>query len=149
AKTLRWSNDEDVFSLDPYARQEIFLLSFDSNIYEPLVRRGRDLRVEPALAVRWQQQAPDRWRFELRRWDIMSAKWCAEHDATEPAKAQASGDSYASDHADGTGPFMLEERQPDKLTVLVPNPNWWDQPQHNLDRVEFRPMTATAGATAL
>jgi len=213
ARTLRWSNDQDLFSLDPYARQEIFLLSFDSNIYEPLVRRGRDLRVEPALAVRWQQQAPDRWRFELRRgvkfqdgtpftaadvvfsfararssnsqiahalasirsvdqiddytidintnlpdsilpeqlplWDIMSAKWCAEHDATEPAKAQASGDSYASDHADGTGPFMLEERQPDKLTVLVPNPNWWDQPQHNLDRVEFRPMTATAGATAL
>ena len=29
AKTLRWSNDQDVFSLDPYARQETFLLSFD------------------------------------------------------------------------------------------------------------------------
>lgn len=213
AKTLRWSNDQDVFSLDPYARQEIFLLSFDSNIYEPLVRRGRDLRIEPALAVRWHQEAPDRWRFELRRgvqfqdgtpftaddvvfsftrarlptsqianalasirsvdriddytidittnlpdpilpeelplWDIMSAKWCAEHDATEPAKAQASGDSYASDHANGTGPFMVEQRQPEKLTVLVPNPHWWDHPQHNLDRVEFRPMTGTAGVTAL
>jgi peptide/nickel transport system substrate-binding protein len=79
----------------------------------------------------------------------MSAKWCAEHEAAEPAKAQASGDSYASDHADGTGPFMVEQRQPDKLTVLVPNPHWWDQPQHNLDRVEFRPMTGAAGVTAL
>jgi peptide/nickel transport system substrate-binding protein len=213
AKTLRWSNDQDVFSLDPYARQETFLLSFDSNIYEPLVRRGRDLRIEPALAVRWHQEAPDRWRFELRRgvqfqdgtpftaadvvfsltrarsptseignalasirsvdriddytidittnvadpilpeelplWDIMSAKWCAEHDASEPAAAAASGDGYTSDHANGTGPFMVEERQPEKLTVLVPNPHWWDEPQHNLDRVEFRPMTGTAGVTAL
>ena len=213
AMTLRWSNDQDVFSLDPYARQETFLLSFDSNIYEPLVRRGRDLRIEPALAVRWHQEAPDRWRFELRHgvryqdgtpftavdvvfsfirarsptsqianalasirgvdriddytidiatnlpdpilpeelplWDIMSAKWCAEHDAAEPAKAQASQESYASDHANGTGPFVVEQRQPDKLTVLVPNPLWWDQPQHNLDRVEFRPMTGTAGVTAL
>ena len=45
AKILRWSNDQDVFSLDPYARQETFLLSFDSNIYEPLIRRGKDLRL--------------------------------------------------------------------------------------------------------
>ena len=213
AKTLRWSNDRDVFSLDPYARQETFLLSFDSNIYEPLVRRGRDLRIEPALAARWHQEAPDRWRFELRRgvqfqdgtpftaadvvfsfararspssqianalasirsvdriddytidittnvpdpilpeelplWDIMSAKWCAEHDATQPAEAQASQESYASDHANGTGPFIVEQRQPEKLTVLVPNPLWWDRPQHNLDRVEFRPMIGTAGVTAL
>lgn len=213
AKTLRWSNDQDVFSLDPYARQETFLLSFDSNIYEPLVRRGRDLRIEPALAVRWHQEAPDRWRFELRHgvqfqdgtpftaadvvfsfararsptseianalasirsvdriddytieittnlsdpilpeelplWLIMSAKWCAEHDASEPAPAAASGDGYASDHADGTGPFMVEERQVEKLTVLAPNSHWWDKPDHNLDRVEFRPMSGTAGVTAL
>ena len=213
AKTLRWSNDQDVFSLDPYARQETFLLSFDSNIYEPLVRRGRDLRIEPALAVSWHQEASDRWRFDLRHgvqfqdgtpftaadvafsftrarsptsqianalasirsvdriddytvdittnlpdpilpeelplWAIMSAKWCAEHEATEPAPAEASQGIYTSEHANGTGPFMVESRVPDKLTVLVPNPHWWDKPQHNLDRVEFRPMTGTAGVTAL
>ena len=213
AKTLRWSSDQDVFSLDPYARQETFLLSFNSNIYEPLVRRGRDLRIEPALALRWHQEAPDRWRFDLRHgvqfqdgtpftaadvvfsfararaptseianalaairsvdriddytvdittnlpdpilpeelpiWNIMSAKWCADHDATEPARATASEDGYASDHADGTGPFMLQARQPDKLTVLVANPHWWDRPQHNLDRVEFRPMAGTSGVSAL
>lgn len=213
AKTLRWSSDQDVFSLDPYARQETFLLSFDSNIYEPLVRRGRDLRVEPALAVRWHEEAPDRWRFDLRRgvrfqdgtpftaadvvfsfararaptseianalaairkvdrvddftvdittnepdpilpeelpiWDIMSAAWCADNDAEEPANAIAGEEGYASDHADGTGPFMLQSREPDKLTVLVANPSWWDKPQHNLDRVEFRPMTGSAGVAAL
>lgn len=213
AKTLGWSNDQDVFSLDPYARQETFLLSFDSNIYEPLVRRGRDLRLEPALATSWHQEAPDRWRFELRRgvkfqggetftaddvvfsfarargpgseianalaairdvsriddyaveittntpdpilpeelpfWDIMSAKWCAEHEAERPANSLTGEESYASDHADGTGPFVLESREPDKLTVLAANPGWWDKPEHNLDRVEFRPMTGGAGVAAL
>ncbi|MGH7036034.1 MAG: ABC transporter substrate-binding protein, partial [Stellaceae bacterium] len=53
AAVFRWSNDRDVFSLDPYARQEVFLLSVDSNIYEPLVRRGRGFGLEPALAAQW------------------------------------------------------------------------------------------------
>ena len=39
ANTFRWANDGDVNSMDPYARQETFLLSFNANIYEPLVRR--------------------------------------------------------------------------------------------------------------
>ena len=67
AKTLRWASDSDVASLDPYARQETFLLSFLANVYEPLVRRGRDLAIEPGLATSWQQVAPLIWRFELRR----------------------------------------------------------------------------------
>jgi peptide/nickel transport system substrate-binding protein len=213
AKTLRWSNDQDVFSLDPYARQETFLLSFVSNIYEPLVRRDRELRLEPALAQRWFEAAPDRWRFELRRgvrfqdgtpftaddvvfsfarasgpgsnlanalahlrsvtkvddftvdietngpdpilpqeiaiWDIMSAKWCSDNDAMRPADALKGEESYAADHANGTGPFMIETRRPDIETVLVPNQHWWDQPEHNLDRAIFRPMAAKDGVAAL
>ena len=69
AATFRWANDADSNSLDPYARQETFLLSFDSNIYEPLVRRdAHDLSLEPALAVSWTQLEtnPLVWRFKLR-----------------------------------------------------------------------------------
>ena len=213
AATFRWSNDRDVFSLDPYARQETFLLSFDSNIYEPLVRRGRGFRLEPALATAWSQMAPDRWRFTLRRgarfqdgtpftsddvvfsfarargpgsnlasalaairdvtkiddftvdistyrpdpllpgevadWDMMSAKWCAENDAEQPADALKGEENYASDHANGTGPFALESRVPDKETILVANPNWWDRPEHNLDRVIFQPMAGAKAVKAL
>jgi peptide/nickel transport system substrate-binding protein len=66
ANTFRWANDGDVNSMDPYARNETFLLSFNANIYEPLVRRDRNLAVEPALAVRWEQPSPTVWRFHLR-----------------------------------------------------------------------------------
>ncbi len=45
AKTFRFANDGDVNSMDPYARNETFLLTFMSNIYEPLIRRGKSLEV--------------------------------------------------------------------------------------------------------
>ena len=66
AKTFKWANDGDVNSMDPYARQESFLLTFTGNIYEPLVRRNAKLQLEPALAVEWKQIAPTTWRFKLR-----------------------------------------------------------------------------------
>ena len=66
AANFRWANDGDVNSMDPYTRSETFLLSFNANIYEPLVRRNRELKVEPALAVSWEQPSPTVWRFKLR-----------------------------------------------------------------------------------
>src|SRR5260221_10405048 len=66
AKTFKWANSGDVSSMDPYARQETFLLTFTSNIYEPLVRRDKDLKLEPALAVKWGQSDKNGWFFDLR-----------------------------------------------------------------------------------
>ena len=55
AKTFKWANSGDVSSMDPYARQETFLLTFTQNIYDPLVRRDKNLKIEPALAVKYGQ----------------------------------------------------------------------------------------------
>src|SRR5216683_7909796 len=66
AKTFRWANDGDANSMDPYARQETFLLLFDQSMYEPLIRRDREMKLEPALATEWARTAPDVWRFKLR-----------------------------------------------------------------------------------
>jgi peptide/nickel transport system substrate-binding protein len=66
AVTFRWANDGDVNAMDPATRQETVQLSFLSNIYEPLVRRNRDLGLEPALATSWEQTSPTVWRFHLR-----------------------------------------------------------------------------------
>jgi peptide/nickel transport system substrate-binding protein len=67
AKTFKWANSGDVSSMDPYARQETFLLTFTANIYDPLVRRNKDLALEPALAVKWGQIDPMHWFFDLRQ----------------------------------------------------------------------------------
>ncbi|HET6235560.1 MAG TPA: ABC transporter substrate-binding protein [Acetobacteraceae bacterium] len=66
AASFRWANDGDVGAMDPDTRQETVQLSFLSNIYEPLARRDRDLKVEPSLATSWEQTAPTVWRFHLR-----------------------------------------------------------------------------------
>ena len=66
AKTFKWANSGDVSSMDPYARQETFLLTFNSNIYEPLARRDKDLKLEPALATKWGQTDPTTWFFDIR-----------------------------------------------------------------------------------
>lgn len=55
AKTFRFANDGDVNSMDPYARNETFLLTFVGNIYEPLVGRDKQLKAAPMLATSWSQ----------------------------------------------------------------------------------------------
>ena len=67
AKTLRWSSPTDITTLDPYAHTESFTTSMLHHVFDPLVRRGRTLELEPALAVSWKNVKPDTWRFELRR----------------------------------------------------------------------------------
>ncbi len=67
AGTLRWAAGGDVSSMDPYARNETFLITFTANIYEPLARRNKQLALEPALATAWGQTGPTTWFFDLRQ----------------------------------------------------------------------------------
>ena len=64
--TFRFANQQDVALMDPYAVDETFTTNFLANIYEPLMRRGRNLEIEPALAEKWEQAEPTRWRLHLR-----------------------------------------------------------------------------------
>jgi peptide/nickel transport system substrate-binding protein len=64
--TFRWANNGDATAMDPDTLQETVQLSFLANIYEPLVQRNRDLKLEPGLAIKWRQVSPTVWRFDLR-----------------------------------------------------------------------------------
>jgi peptide/nickel transport system substrate-binding protein len=212
AATFKWANDGDANSMDPYTRAETFLLTFTQNIYEPLVRRDRQMRVEPALAESWESPSPTVWRFHLRPgvkfqegqsftaddvvfsyqraigpgsglkaffptvkemrkvddltvdvettvpdpifleeityWTIMSRSWCEEHGAAQAADLTKSEENFATRHANGTGPFILQTREPDRRTTFVNNPSWWDKPEHNLTRVEFNVIANAATRVA-
>jgi peptide/nickel transport system substrate-binding protein len=67
AKTFKWAADSDPGSMDPHSRNVASTLSMLSNIYEPLIRRDRDLKLEPGLAVEWKATGPTTWRFTLRK----------------------------------------------------------------------------------
>ncbi|MBI3708390.1 MAG: ABC transporter substrate-binding protein [Proteobacteria bacterium] len=114
AKTFRFANDGDVNSMDPYARNETFLLTFMLNVYEPLVRRDRNLKLEAALATEWSQTSPTVIRFKLRP----NVKW---HDGTP---FTADDVVFSIGRANGEGSNMRgyfasfkEARKVDNLTV--------------------------------
>jgi len=52
AVTLRVSNQGDVQSMDPHSLNESLQLSFDNNIYEPLIERDKNMGLAPALATK-------------------------------------------------------------------------------------------------
>jgi len=75
---------------------------------------------------------------------IMDEEWLEANDASEPGNTTTGVVTYASDNANGTGPFILESRQPDARTVLVVNEDWWDSPEHNITRIEFSSIGSDA-----
>ena len=67
AETLRWASSGDVISYDPNAQVDSFTQSVHHMVFDPLVRRNKDLKLEPALATSWEVVEPTRWRFKLRQ----------------------------------------------------------------------------------
>ena len=65
-KTLRFSSQGDITTIDPHGNNEGFTNAYLDSIYEPLVTRGKDLKVEPCLALSWTQVNPTTMRFKLR-----------------------------------------------------------------------------------
>ncbi len=73
---------------------------------------------------------------------IMDKEWAEEHDAIEPSDVATGRESYAAFNANGTGAFRVESRETGVRTELVPNDDWWDEPEHNLSRVIFTPISS-------
>ncbi|WP_127144053.1 ABC transporter substrate-binding protein [Pelagibacterium montanilacus] len=210
AETFRWSATTDPQTMDPHAANLAPVTSFLNNIYEGLVRRGRDMAIEPSLATRWEPlQGEDGWRFYLREgvtfhdgaaftaddvlfsyergiseqsdvrswfapvsdvrvvddqtvdivlnapnpifpdsianWMIMDRGWAEANGSTAPARDET---TTATLETNGTGPFMLEAREPGVETSLVPTPDWWDTAEHNITRAILNPITTPATAIA-
>ena len=75
---------------------------------------------------------------------VFDADWLKENNTEKPSDYALGVEGYATSHTNGTGPFMLESRSPDSKTVLVVNDQWWDEKHHNVDRLEFIPITSAA-----
>src|ERR1700710_407724 len=67
SQTLRYANQGDLKSLDPYTLKETTTIAHHGHVYEGLVTRDKDLKVIPALAESWETPEPTRWRFHLRK----------------------------------------------------------------------------------
>jgi peptide/nickel transport system substrate-binding protein len=67
AEAFKWASTTDPQTMDPHAVNAAPVLSFLNNVYEGLVRRGKDMSIEPSLAVSWEPlDGENGWRFNLR-----------------------------------------------------------------------------------
>lgn len=60
------STPYEIHTLDPHALNRLDNVALSANLYEPLVRRDADLKLQPALAVRWFSESPSTWIFDIR-----------------------------------------------------------------------------------
>lgn len=67
ATEFRWAGSTDPQTMDPHATNSAPVLGFLNNVYEGLVRRNKEMKIEPALAESWEQLGADGWRFNLRK----------------------------------------------------------------------------------
>lgn len=81
----------------------------------------------------------------IANWMIMDDLWTSQSGADEPDKESGNA---ATLNANGTGPFMLKDRQPGLQTTLVPNPDWWDTATHNITEATFTPIQNDATRVA-
>ncbi len=82
---------------------------------------------------------------------IMSRGWAEEHGVTEPQDTASGQETYAVRHTNGTGPFVLDLREPEVRTMISKNESWWglnaDNP-HNVDRIIHTPVSNAATRVA-
>lgn len=85
---------------------------------------------------------------DLTNIHIFDKGWLVANNAEKPTDVSAGVEGYATFNTNGTGPFILESRTPEAQTILTVNEDWWDEPQHNLTRIEFQPISSAATRVA-
>jgi len=67
ANTLRIATAFDPQTMDPHALALLYHSRIAFQVYDSLVGRDADFKLEPALATEWKMTAPASWRFRIRQ----------------------------------------------------------------------------------
>jgi len=124
AEEFRWAGTTDPQTMDPHAVSSAPVLGFLNNVYEGLVRRGKDMAVEPALATSWEPIGDgEGWRFTLR--EGVTFHGGQEFDADDVIFSYERAASEQSDVASWFAPVSdvvkVDDYTVDVLTA-APNP---------------------------
>jgi len=87
----------------------------------------------------------------ISQWEsffMMDKEWAEANGATVPTNLTKGIESYAGQHANGTGPFKITERTVDVRTVFEPNADYWDKTTHNLTKITMTPIQQAATRVA-
>lgn len=79
---------------------------------------------------------------------IMDKTWTEANNAVTVQEAGSADDNYAVRNANGTGPYILESRDPDVRSVLKINENHWAETKPAVTEIIFLPIADNATRVA-
>ncbi len=86
---------------------------------------------------------------QLEIFYIMDKEWAEANGALAATNVKGGDEgNFANLNANGTGPFMLKERQTGVKTVLVRNPDYWGDAPSNVTEAVFTPISQDATRVA-
>jgi peptide/nickel transport system substrate-binding protein len=126
----------------PFTAQDVVFSIERANAKTSAVRTSVDIIAAVSAVddhtIQITTRAPDPllW-MRLSNVAIMSEGWARVNDVSTPTNVEVREETFASRHANGTGPFILEEFEPRGRWVVVRNPSWWGTAEypHNIDRI--------------
>jgi peptide/nickel transport system substrate-binding protein len=135
------SADDVVFSVER-------ALSPTSQLKVSLQGVERAVKVD-ALTVDLRMREPNPVLLShLTNFRIMSKAWCMKNGAGRPQDYTAKEDTFAARNANGTGAFLVKERQTDVRTVLAAHRDWWGHKagmnEGNVTEVVMLPIKSNA-----
>ncbi|MBF6631106.1 MAG: ABC transporter substrate-binding protein [Comamonas sp.] len=213
AETVRWARSADVTTLDPHVFNTGTNFVLMHQMYETLLNRTADGKLQPLLATEWKmlESDPTIWEFKIRpnvkfhdgkpltakdvvfslnrakgpnaqvksllasvdtitavdeltvhvktkgpnlifpnnvtNLFIMSEEWSKANGALETQDATSKTENGATRAANGTGAFMLANREVDSRTVMKQNPNYWGKGQSPMQVTELVYLPIKSPAT--
>jgi len=66
ARAVKWARAADALTLDPHGQNEGPTITFNGQVYDPLIARDNANKLVPALALSWKLVDPTTWEFKLR-----------------------------------------------------------------------------------
>lgn len=81
---------------------------------------------------------------------VMNRAWSEKNNATAPQDFSNNEETHSARNTNGTGPYMLKNREVDIRTVFESNPNWWnkDAKVGNVTEIVYTPIKQNATRTA-
>jgi peptide/nickel transport system substrate-binding protein len=73
---------------------------------------------------------------------IMDQEWAEANSVGQPQDLTSGQETYAVLNANGTGPFLLESREPDNKTTFKRNPDYWGTTLDDFESVVFTPISS-------
>jgi len=137
--TFRWTSSGDAFNLrkdvtfhdgSAFTAEDV-VFSFErardeASDFKEQIKNVLEVQVIDDHTVKLMTDGPNPiLPNQLTSLFMIDKTWAEANNVVKPQDFAGGEENYAVRNVNGTGPFMLESRAPDELTVLKRNPNWW------------------------